>query len=220
MVGGQRPLSGGRLSRNCCLRLRPLVAVETQGSDGIQEKCRGRGCAGGSRGGGEWGGQLDLITACPYFIAYTTLGCEEKNKKQIVSRLPEGGRPTLSRRLATLIRSPLPKDPGVFPIIPLIKADNEECGSVALCFRCHSCTIPSSSGFFFSPAPAWRDESDSWHMLEISVITPCGQTALLVHSSFPLELPFWSSRRSPGGAERPVKSAGRARRAATMETGC
>lgn len=104
----------------------------------------GRGCAGGRmveakgvQGEGE-GGQLDLITSCPYFIAHTTVGHEdgEREKKQETDsvstpRTVNGGRRTLSRRLATLITSPLPVDPCVFPIMPVIKADNEECRSVA-----------------------------------------------------------------------------------------
>lgn len=48
--------AGGILNRNCCPRLRPLVAGEKRGSDGIQEKCRGEpvGVREGGEGGGSW----------------------------------------------------------------------------------------------------------------------------------------------------------------------
>lgn len=74
------------------------------------------------------------------------------------------------------------------------------------------------------PSLAWRDESDSWHMLEISVIThPAGNTAFLcippLHQNY-LFFFFLSEQTFPLRAERPVKSAGRAQSAPTMGQGC
>lgn len=50
----------------------------------------------------------------------------------------------------------------------------------------------------------WRDESDSWHMLEISVIThpgPAGKKALLCIPPFDQNYLFRLSRRSPVGSK-------------------
>lgn len=69
LVGSQRPLArrgaGGILNRNCCPRLRPLVAGEKRGSDGIQEKCRGEPV--GVREGGEGGGAAGSDHGMPIF---------------------------------------------------------------------------------------------------------------------------------------------------------
>lgn len=139
-----------------------------------------RGCAKGRRGGDSWIWSLHTHISQP---------TQQHLKTQIVSWLPQR-RWTFSRHSANLIIFPPPASV-CFPIISLIKADIEECESVA------SALVPQ----LHNPSSplAWRDESGSWHMLEISVITPCGQDGLLVHSSFPLELPFRLSRRSPVG---------------------
>lgn len=132
-------------------------------------------------------------------------------KTQIVSRLPQR-RWTFSRRLANSIIFPSPAST-CFPIISLIKADIEECESVASSAPVPRLHNPSSP-------LAWRDESDSWHMLEISVRThPAGKTALLCIPPFHQNYLFVGADVPPW-AERPVKSAGRAQRAPTMGKGC
>lgn len=82
-----------------------------------------------------------------------------------------------------------------FPIISLIKADIEECECVA-----SSALVP----WLHNPSSTltWRDESDSWHMLEISVIThprPAGKKALLCIPPFDQNYLFRLNKRSPVG---------------------
>lgn len=119
MVGGQGAIRR-RLNRNCCLRLRRPVAVETQAVMESRRVGEGRE-TGARRGGDSW------IRSPHAHISHPT---QRQLKTQIASPLLPG-KVDIFRAFGKNSDDSFLLCVCVFPSSPLIEADIEECGSVA-----------------------------------------------------------------------------------------